>query len=268
MTEAEMLAERRRFAEALAMQAGRLALGMRETLAPAEAKSAIDFCTEADRAVERLIRAAIVQQYGDAVLGEEFGGGGDPGGQRGLWVVDPIDGTTEYIHGSPRWCVSLAYMQAGEIQLGLIYEPVGQRLFSAQNGAGATLNGQPIQVSHLAHAAVPVVEVGWSERRPLDSYTDLLHMLVTSRMEFRRRGSGALGLADVACGINDAYIELHINAWDALAGILLVREAGGWTNDFLANEGLARGNPIIAGTPELRDKLSAFIPDRGRLSAF
>jgi myo-inositol-1(or 4)-monophosphatase len=266
-TDVTMLAARRRFAEALVAEAGRLALRMRETLAPVEAKSAIDFCTEADRAVERLIREAIARQYGDAILGEEYGGTADAG-DGGLWVVDPIDGTTEYIHGSPRWCVSLAYMQAGEIQLGMIYEPVAERLFSAQSGAGASLNGKSIAVSHLAHAAVPVVEVGWSDRRPLDSYSDLLHMLVASRMEFRRRGSGALGLADVACGINDAYVELHINAWDALAGILLVHEAGGWTNDFLADDGLTRGNLIMASTPELQARLSALVPGNGRLSAF
>jgi myo-inositol-1(or 4)-monophosphatase len=268
MMDPAMLPSRRRFAEALVVRAGELALRMRENLAPAEAKSAIDFCTEADRAVEQLIRDAIDQKFGDPILGEEYGCTGDTDGDRGLWVVDPIDGTTEYIHGSPRWCVSLAYMQAGEIQLGLIYEPVTRRLFSGQNGAGASLNGQPIQVSRLAHAAVPVVEVGWSERRPLEAYSDLLHMLVASRMEFRRRGSGALGLADVACGINDAYVELHINSWDALAGLLLVREAGGWTNDFLADDGLTRGNLVIASTPELQAKVNALIPSTGKLSAF
>jgi myo-inositol-1(or 4)-monophosphatase len=89
-------------------------------------------------------------------------------------------------------------------------------------------------------------------------------------MEFRRRGSGALGLAEVACGINDAYVELHINAWDALAGILLVREAGGWTNDFLSGNGLIEGNLILAATPELRQPLAALLPPQGggRLQAY
>jgi myo-inositol-1(or 4)-monophosphatase len=263
------LAGRQKFAETLAVKAGHLALEMRNSLAPAEAKSAIDFCTEADRAVEQLVRAQIAAAYGEPVLGEEYGHDAGEDGSAGLWVVDPIDGTTEYIHGSSRWCVSLAYIRNGTIELGVIYAPVGTRLFSARAGHGAMLNGTPISVSHLGHGAVPVIEVGWSERRSLDAYCDLLHMLVASRMEFRRRGSGALGLAEVACGINDAYVELHINSWDALAGILLVREAGGWTNDFLSGNGLTEGNFIMAATPELQQPLAAVLPlGGGRLQAY
>jgi myo-inositol-1(or 4)-monophosphatase len=263
------LAGRQKFAEALAVRAGQLALEMRSNLAPAEAKSAIDFCTEADRAVEKLVRGEIAAAYGESVLGEEYGQDGGTDAGSGLWVVDPIDGTTEYIHGSGRWCVSLAFLRDGAIELGVIYEPVGKRLFSARAGQGASLNGAPIAVSHLAHGTAPVVEFGWSERRSLDAYCDLLHMLVASRMEFRRRGSGALGLADVACGINDAYVELHINSWDAVAGILLVREAGGWTNDFLAGNGLTEGNLIMAATPELHRPLTALLPQGGgRLQAY
>src|SRR6185437_14330808 len=135
------------------------------------------------------------------------------------------------------------------IALGVIYAPTADRLFAARLGQGAFLNGRRMQVSHVAHGTAPVVEVGWSERRPLSAYCDLLHHLVSADMEFRRHGSGALGLADVALGLNDGYAELHINAWDCLAGILLVREAGGKTNDFLADDGLRKGNPIIAATP-------------------
>jgi myo-inositol-1(or 4)-monophosphatase len=262
------VAGRQRFAEMLAVRAGQLALDMRSSLAPAEAKSAIDFCTEADRAVEQLVREQIASVYGEPVLGEEYGHDASADGKAGLWVVDPIDGTTEYIHGSPRWCVSLAFIRDGAIEIGVIYAPVGNRLFSARAGHGATLNGETISVSHLGHGSVPVVEVGWSERRSLDRYCDLLHMLVASRIEFRRRGSGALGMADVACGINDAYVELHINSWDVLAGILLVREAGGWTNDFLSGNGLTEGNLIVAATPELQQPLIALLPQGGPLQAY
>ena len=103
------VAGRQRFAEMLAVKAGQLALEMRSNLGPAEAKSAIDFCTEADRAVENLVREQIAATYGEPVLGEEYGQDAGTDGKDGLWVVDPIDGTTEYIHGSARWCVSLAY---------------------------------------------------------------------------------------------------------------------------------------------------------------
>jgi len=245
------LDSRHAFSIELAVRAGQLAQSMRHTLAPVEAKSAIDFCTEADQAVERLIRDEVGRRFGDGVIGEEYGGDAADS----LWIVDPIDGTAGYIHGTSRWCVSLAYMQAGRIELGVIYAPVENRLFVARRGGGASLNGRPIRVSGLRHGAAPVVEVGWSERRPLSAYCDLLQGLTAARMEFRRHGSGALGLADVAAGLNDGYVELHINAWDALAGILIVQEAGGWTNDFLADDGLTRGNLLLAATPEIRDRL-------------
>jgi myo-inositol-1(or 4)-monophosphatase len=244
--------ERQRFALDLVLRAGQLALDMRHNLAPIESKTPIDFCTEADRAVEQLIRGELVGRFGDAVIGEEYGG---TAGER-LWIVDPIDGTAGYIHGTRRWCVSLAYMHAGEIEIGIIFAPAEDRLFVARRGQGATLNEKPIKVSHLDHGAAPIVETGWSERRPLEAFCDVLRGLTAERMEFRRYGSGALGLADVACGANDGYVELHINSWDCLAGILLVQEAGGWTNDFLADDGLQKGNLLIAATPELQAKLT------------
>jgi myo-inositol-1(or 4)-monophosphatase len=248
---------RQAFGLDLALRAGALALGMRRTLAPIEAKSAIDFCTEADRAVEQLVRDEVIRRFGDAVIGEEYGGAAADD----VWVVDPIDGTAGYIHGNQRWCISLAFLRQGEIEIGIIYAPTDDRLFVARRGRGATLNGRPIQVSGLKHGAAPVVEVGWSERRPLSAFCALLQRLTDAAIEFRRHGSGALGLAEVACGLNDGYAELHINSWDALAGILLVREAGGWTNDFLADDGLARGNLLLAATPVLRDRLVAMTRD-------
>jgi myo-inositol-1(or 4)-monophosphatase len=177
-----------------------------------------------------------------------------------VWVVDPIDGTTEYIHGTARWCVSIAFMRAGVVEIGALYAPDDDRLFLARRGGGAWLNGRPITVSHLRHGAVPVVEVGWSERRPIASYCELIRRMTEAGIEFRRRGSGALGLVDVARGLSDGYVELHINAWDALAGILLVAEAGGLTNDFLSGgHGLVHGNVILATTPELHERMSRLI---------
>jgi myo-inositol-1(or 4)-monophosphatase len=245
--------ERYDFAIALAVEAGQLAARSRQALGPATSKSAIDFCTEADVAVERLIRERITARFGDPMIGEEDGGEAADN----VWVVDPIDGTTGYIHGTRRWCVSIAYVHQGRITLGVIYAPLDDQLFAARLGHGAFMNGRRIEVSHIAHGTAPVIEVGWSQRRPLSAFCGLLHRLVGADMEFRRHGSGALGLADVALGLNDGYVELHINSWDCLAGILLVREAGGTTNDFLANDGLQQGNPIIAATPEIYDRLMA-----------
>ena len=247
------LAARHDFAVELAREAGALAATLRRSLGALETKRPMDYATHADHAVEALIRQRIGDSFGDPVIGEEEGGA--PADL--VWVVDPIDGTVNYIHGSPRWCVSIALIEGGDIASGVIYAPDEGRQFSAYRGKGAFLNEAPVQVSKLRHGASPVVELGWSPRRPIGSYTGLVQRLIADGIEFRRLGSGALGVADTAVGLNDGYIELHINAWDVLAGIILVREAGGWTNDFLAGNGLVAGNPIIVCTPEITPRLSA-----------
>jgi myo-inositol-1(or 4)-monophosphatase len=249
------LDHRQAFAIALAVEAGGMALRMRDGLGPVEVKSPIDFCTAADHAVEELIRARVTETFGDSMIGEEDGGEATDS----VWVVDPVDGTANYIHGTRRWCVSLAYMRDGVTEIGVIYDPSNDRLFAARRGQGAFLNGRRMQVSHLAHGAAPVVETGWSGRRPIQGYFDLLHALTINNMEFRRHGSGALGLAEVAAGLNDAYVELHTNAWDVMAGLLLVQEAGGCINDFLADDGLQRGNLVLAATPEVAGKLAVLL---------
>jgi len=248
---------RETFAVDVALQSGRLALAMQNALGPLEAKTAMDFCTEADHAVEEMIRREVAEKFGDGFIGEE--GGGEPG--NAVWVVDPIDGTACYIHRSPRWCVSIGLVVEGVVELGVIYAPATDQLFSARRGRGATMNGRPIHVSNLAHAASPVVECGCSERRPIEGYVTALQRLRADGIEFRRQGSGALGLADVALGVSDGYLELHINAWDVMAGLVLVTEAGGYVNDFLEGDGLRRGNSVVAATPEIADRLIAITKD-------
>jgi myo-inositol-1(or 4)-monophosphatase len=243
----DALAARHDFAIELAREAGVLASSRRRTLGALEAKVPMDYATEADHEVEALIRKRIGERFGDAVIGEEDGG--TPADL--VWVVDPIDGTVNYIHGTPRWCVSIALVADGDIASGMINAPDEGRLFTARKGHGAFLNGTSIHVSNLRHRASPVLELGWSPRRPIEAYGDLIRLLIGDGIEFRRLGSGALGVADTAAGLNDGYVELHINAWDVLAGIILVREAGGWTSDFLAGGGLTQGNPVIVCTPEI-----------------
>ncbi len=241
------------FAMALAREAGTLAAEARQSLGVLEAKDAMDYATSADHAVENLIRQRVADRFGDAVIGEEDGGA--PASL--VWVVDPIDGTTNYIHGTPRWCVSIGLLVEGEPEIGVIHAPDEGRLFAARRGRGAFLNGAPIGVSRMRHGASAVVETGWSPRRPFAAYTGLIGRLIADGIEFRRHGSGALGMADVACGQNDGYLEMHINAWDVLAGMVLVREAGGWLNAFLDGDGLTQGNPIVACTPEIKERLTA-----------
>jgi len=248
-------------AQALAREAGALAVALRSGPATSfaiESKSVLDFATEADRAVERLVIERLGKRFGDDVLGEEYGGAAFAGDR--LWVVDPVDGTFNFMHALPVWCVSLAFMHRGEIEIGIIYNPDSNEMFTARRGRGAFLNGVKLAVSAGRHAA-PLIEVGHSNRQPLTQYLDLIGRVFAAGCEFRRLGSGALGLAAVAAGRTDGYLELHINAWDVLAGMLLVREAGGWTNDFLAGDGLRTGNPIIACTPELREKVVGLMAD-------
>ena len=255
----DQLQDRLDFAIALAREAGALAASARHSLGALESKSPMDYATRADHAVETLIRDRLAIRFQDPVIGEEDGGTAAPL----VWVVDPIDGTTNYIHGSARWCVSIGLLVDGVPEIGVIIAPDEGRLFTARRGHGAFLNGAPICASGLAHGASPVVETGWSPRRPLAAYGRMIDALIADGVEFRRHGAGALGMADVACGRTDGYLELHINAWDVMAGLVLVQEAGGWTNAFLDQDGLTRGNPILACTPEIRTRLAAAMAQAG-----
>jgi len=183
---------------------------------------------------------------------------GSAGGER-VWIIDPIDGTANYARGIPRYCVSIGYLERSRPVLGILYDPSNDWLYAAESGKGATCNGQRLAVSPLDDLGVATVECGWSTRRSTDDYVALIGRILRAGCAFRRAGSGALGLADVAAGRVEAYCELHINAWDCAAGILLVQEAGGFTNDFFAGEGLANGNPVIATNAALCDKLAAVI---------
>ncbi len=242
------------FARDLVREAGSLALDMRRNPSAlgVEAKGTRDFVTAADRAVEELIIKRLGDTFGDQVLGEEFGGKFSDT----LWIVDPIDGTYNYVHDNPRWCVSLGFMCQGTIEMGLLYAPARDEMYLARRGQGATLNGRRMSVSGDRYLGQPLVEVGSSSRRSLKDYLGLIETLMTAGYETRRCGSGALGLAQVATGTIDAYVECHINSWDVAAGILLVTEAGGWTNDFFAGQGLLDGGPILACTPHMRNALS------------
>jgi myo-inositol-1(or 4)-monophosphatase len=243
------------FARSLARNAGRLAhtaFGRSTT----SMKGRHDVLTAMDGEVERFIRAAIVARYpDDAIIGEEQGGGA---GDR-LWLIDPIDGTANYARGIPHYCVSIGYLERGVPMVGVLHDPSHDWLYSAARGEGAWCNDARLAVSPCTKLAEATVECGWSTRRSTADYLALLTRVMDAGCAVRRVGSGALGLADVAAGRSEAYCELHINAWDCAAGILLVREAGGHTNDFFGGAALAAGNPIIATNDALCAKLAAVI---------
>jgi myo-inositol-1(or 4)-monophosphatase len=204
--------------------------------------------------VEQLLADSLLAACpGDAFLGEE--GGGEWVGDR-VWVVDPIDGTANFLRGIGHFCVSVGFLADGAVQLGAILNPSTDELFFARRGRGATLNGAPMRVASTDRIEQASVEVGWSSRMPAADYLSLCARVLESGAAFRRVGSGALGIAYVADGRQDAYVELHINAWDCLAGLLLVEEAGGRVNDFLAGDGLRSGNPILVAAPGIADAVA------------
>ena len=247
--------DRLEFSRKLARDAGRLAHSAFGTSATSM-KGRHDVVTAMDREVERFIRGAIAERYpDDAIIGEEEGGGG---GER-LWLIDPIDGTANYARGIPHYCVSIGYLEHGVPTVAAVHDPSHDWLYSAARGDGAWRDGERLAVSGCADLGAATVECGWSTRRSTADYLALIARVMGAGCAIRRVGSGALGLVDVAAGRSEAYCELHINAWDCAAGILLVREAGGHTNDFFAGEGIAAGNPLIATNNALCAKLAAVI---------
>ena len=212
---------------------------------PVSLKGRHDIVTAMDAEVERFVRAEIARAYpNDAVIGEEEGASGVGG--EGVWLIDPIDGTANYARGIPRYCVSIGFVERARATVGAIYEPAVDRLYTAARGGGATCNGETIRVSEVARLDAATVECGWSTRRSNEAYVAMIARVLSAGCAFSRAGSGALGLADVAAGRREAYCELHINAWDCAAGLVIVEEAGGVVNDFFAGEGLVKGNALIA----------------------
>jgi len=220
----------------------------------ADMKGPQDFLTATDSEVEELIRNRLLGLFPqDSFFGEEGGGSFE----RDVWVVDPIDGTANFARGIPHFAVSIAFLRDERVEIGIVLDVMHDELYTARRGGGAALNGKPIHVSGLADLRQATVEAGWSARMPSEPYLAMVERLKQAGANVRRGGSGTLGIVYVADGRIDAYCELHINAWDVLAGLLIVEEAGGVTNDFLAGDGLRKGNPVLACTPELAGPVTA-----------
>lgn len=240
---------------AIAREGGDLARHLFETRAAGTftLKGRQDFLTEADGTVERLVTARIAAAFpGDTCVGEEGGGRHSAA----TWVIDPIDGTANFARGIPHFCVSIAFVRDGRPVIGAICAPMYGELFAARHGGGATVNGRPMRVSATTDIRQATIEVGWSPRRPTPDYLALLGRVMATGAGFRRGGSGALGLAYVAAGRADGYCELHMHPWDTLAGLVLVKEAGGWSADYLANDGVKQGNAVLVCPPALAETLA------------
>ena len=251
------LESRLQTAVALAADAGAVALRMRPAAGAPSAilKGAQDWLTDADGAVERFLSERLAAAYPDDGFQGEEGGLAREGGLR--WVVDPIDGTANYMRGRDRFCVSLALLEDRVPLIGVLVAPAMKETFVARTGGGATLNGSPIGAADSSDMQRAMVEVGWSRRRPRHEFIGMCDRIVTAGAMLRLGGSGALGLADVAAGRVDAYAELHINLWDVAAALVILSEAGAVISPFMAGEGPAKGNPILASAPGLAGELSA-----------
>ncbi|HEX6118882.1 MAG TPA: inositol monophosphatase family protein [Dongiaceae bacterium] len=249
------------FAQGVVREAGQAALDLyrrRETLA-IERKGRQDFVSVADRECEAFVLGALRRAFpDDAALGEE--GGMQNAGGNSTWIVDPIDGTSNFIAGIPLWCVSLGFVVDRKAVLGIVYNPVTEELYAARSGGGALLNGRRIRASAASRLDEARLGLGFSYRRPVKAHVDAVAACLDAGCEYTRFGSGALGMVLTADGRLDGYYEAHINAWDVAAGLVLVAEAGGWCSDFLgAPDALANGNAILAAAPGLVAPLRALL---------
>jgi myo-inositol-1(or 4)-monophosphatase len=249
---------RAQFAQRLAREAGALALRYfnRELAFTPQSKGvAQDWVSIADRAVEDHCRAQLAAAFpGDSMLGEESGGAL----AERAWIIDPIDGTLNFVHGVAYWCVSIVFIADGERSIGAVYDPPHDELFFATAGGGATLEGRPMRVSDCTRLDRALVVQGYVQRHELEEHLDLRRKLISVGAEVKDHGAGALMLAHVAAGRFDAYLEPHMHPWDASAGLLLVDEAGGRTLRYPGAGGLRAGGAVLASTPALYDRLRAF----------
>ncbi len=208
-----------------------------------------DWVTAADGAVEQFLSEQLAVAFpADGFQGEE-GGVSRSGALR--WVVDPIDGTSNFARGGARFCVSVACLEGPLPLIGIVVAPALRETVTARRDGGAWLNGSAIRAAETTTVTQAIMEVGWSRRRPNVDYIRVCERVLADGAGLRHGGSGALGLVDVAVGRLDGYAELHINLWDVAAALVILREAGAVTSDFLAGDGATRGNPIIACAPGL-----------------
>ena len=197
-----------------------------------EYKGEADLVTDADRASEHLIVSRLHQRWPEhSIVAEEGSRRHSESSYR--WYVDPLDGTTNFAHGYPVFCVSIGLEAAGVPQAGVLYDPTRDELFSAERGAGARLNGEPIRVSNLPNLSEAILGTGFpSYKRHQNPNIHFYHQLTLRSHGVRRAGSAALDLANVAAGRYDGFWEFNLNPWDTLAGVLLVLEAGGRVTRF------------------------------------
>ena len=234
-----------------------------------------DFVTEVDRASEEAIIETLRTAYPTHwILAEESGLTAGPQARPldpaatvmrspaqitavsqadHVWIIDPLDGTTNFIHGLPQYCISIALMERGVVTQALIYDPNRDELFTATKGAGAFLNDRRVRVTRRAKLDEAMIGTGFPYRKidELDRYMAIFKLVTQRTAAIRRPGAAALDLAYVACGRYDAFFEMGLSPWDVAAGALLVTEAGGLIGDFSGDANHVFGDEVAAGTPKV-----------------
>ena len=237
-------------------------------------KGRMDYASEVDGDAEKVIVKELKRAYPDyGIYGEE---GGLQGNGRQMWVIDPLDGTSNYLRGFPHYCVSIALVENGEPTDAVIFDPLRNELFTASKGAGAVLNDRRIRVAERKDLEGTMIHTGFAPRERSRASTQLktVDTLLVQAEDVRRTGSAALDLAYVACGRADAYFEAGVKAWDIAAGVLLVREAGGKVCNY-------RGAPldrmdsrgpetqqVVAGNIKVCEALQKVIVNTGYAAEF
>ncbi len=217
-----------------------------------EKKGHNDFVSEADRAAEAAVIEVIHRHYPDhAILAEESGGQGE---SDSVWVIDPLDGTTNFLHGFPQFCVSVGVRVKGRTEAAAVYDPMRQELFAAARGEGATLDDRKIRVSGRQDLEHALIGTGFPFRQPdmdMAPYLNMLGKVVRNTSGVRRPGAAALDLCYVAAGRLDGFWETGLKAWDLAAGALIIREAGGIVSGLDGSEDYLNSGHILCGTPRI-----------------
>jgi len=241
-----------------ALQAGELIRQKAGTSFRVDHKGRINLVTEVDTACEELIRAALLEAFPDhRILAEE--GGPTGGSHECRWLVDPLDGTTNFAQGYPFYAVSIGLEIAGEMAVGVVHDPTRRETFHAIRGGGAWLNGQPIRVTDCERLeqALLVTRFPYDLSLAPDLHLDLFRDFVLAARGVRRDGAAALDLCYVACGRFDAFWELGLSPWDMAAGSLILREAGGMLSDFEGRPLKLEGRDMLASNGRLHPVMLA-----------
>jgi myo-inositol-1(or 4)-monophosphatase len=249
-----------RVAVSAARAAGRVHLARLRKISVTRKSNALDLVTEADHESEAAVIQVIRRAFpSHAVLAEERGLSGEESEHR--WIIDPLDGTTNFAHGYPQFCVSVAYERRGEVRVGVVYDALKRELYVARVAKGATLNGRPIRVSPTPSLGQSLLLTGfpYDRRERRRFYLCFWEAFMMRTQGVRRTGAAALDLAYVACGRNDGFWEFGLKAWDVAAGSLIVREAGGRVTNLDGSPLDLDAGQILASNGKIHDEMLAVI---------